>query len=142
MALRGGSKGPRARLVREEQQTLFSSSEVKVLVGHGIRAALGQALKARGRHVDAGRLGRLELHFAGLYIKTPVTGTTPYPHAVEVLCALRGQRIAVGVCTNKSEAAARLVIDGTGLGAEGTICCLSELSATLAKIASGNRPCP
>jgi phosphoglycolate phosphatase len=202
------------KVLAEHQQALFSISEVKIMMGHGIRATIEKALKARGRHFDAGVLDRLELEFARLYEKTPLTGTTPYPHAVKVLSALREHGVAVGVCTNKSEAAARLVLAGTGLGdhvaaliagdsgygmkpnpeplqacakklgiplgnivyvgdhavdvataraaavpviiaeygyggmklralgADGAIGCLSELSATLAKITPGYRLCP
>jgi phosphoglycolate phosphatase len=46
------------KVLAEHQQALFSISEVKIMMGHGIRTTIEKALKARGRHFDAGVLDR------------------------------------------------------------------------------------
>ncbi len=100
----------------EERTSSFSVDEVAALMGHGIRATIEKALRARGRDAEAQKLEHMERKFAQLYVEAPIARTRPYPHAVEVLSALSRRGLRVGVCTNKAEAPARLVLDHTGLG--------------------------
>jgi phosphoglycolate phosphatase len=51
-----------------------------------------------------------------LYVADPVVTTEPFPHAAEIVGWLVSEGIAVGVCTNKPEEPAHLVLQRTGLG--------------------------
>jgi phosphoglycolate phosphatase len=94
----------------------FSSAEAETFMGDGIRATIERALAARGKAAPPELVGTLRRHFMRLYVADPVVTTKPYPHAAEIVARLVSGGIAVGVCTNKPEEPARLVLERTGLG--------------------------
>jgi phosphoglycolate phosphatase len=104
-------------VLAQERVFLFSDEEVKRLMGGGIRALLEKALRARDRKASQATVHRLYRRFLRIYSGHPLRSTKPFPHTVKVLNELAGRLIAIGVCTNKAEAPARLILERTGLGA-------------------------
>jgi len=94
---------------------IFTVAEVESLMGEGIERTITKALESRGHATSAEKVRKLHRRFAELYLETPVNATKAYPHAGKVLAELGQKGIAVGVCTNKAEAPARLILDRTGL---------------------------
>ena len=93
----------------------FSVAEAQRLMGEGIAATITKALTARGCTASPSTIDGLQHDFHQRYLREPVQATRPYPHASTVLSALARSNIAIGVCTNKAEAPARLVLEHTGL---------------------------
>jgi phosphoglycolate phosphatase len=94
---------------------IFDTAEVQKLMGEGIGALIEKALKARGCNFTEAALNKLQQDFVRRYIEKPVAASRPYPYALETLSELARRSIAIGVCTNKAEAPARLILECTGL---------------------------
>lgn len=93
----------------------FTAEEVEGFMGEGIGATVEKALRARGRETSEATVSELRRGLLKLYVGNPVVATRPYPHALEVVAELDRKGVAIGVCTNKAEAPARLVLEHTGL---------------------------
>lgn len=102
-------------VLREEGVATFSGREVRGLMGEGVRALIEKALRARGACGRDHRLEQLKERFLDLYCSKPIALTAAFPFVAHVLGQLAGQGIAVGVCTNKAERPARLILEGLGL---------------------------
>ena len=86
-------------------------------MGDGIRALIEKALRARDREGSQATADCLYRRFLRVHSEHPLRSTKPFPHTAEVLTELAGRQISIGVCTNKAEAPARLILERTGLGA-------------------------
>lgn len=104
-------------VLAEERVRRFSDEEVKGLMGGGISALLEKALQAGDRKASQATTDRLYRRFLRIYSQHPMRSTKAFPHTAEVLTELAGRQISIGVCTNKAEAPARLILEKTGLGA-------------------------
>jgi phosphoglycolate phosphatase len=102
-------------ILREVSLAPFSASEVKALMGEGISALICKALRIRGVHAPEANLQRLSERFLELYSLDPVAFTRPFPWALDILRGLAGKGVAIGVCTNKAETPARLILERLGL---------------------------
>jgi phosphoglycolate phosphatase len=103
-------------VLAEEGVFGFSGEEVRRLMGGGVRVLLEKALRARDRKASQATVDRLCGLFLRSYSKHPLRSTKPFPHTVEVFTELTKRQISIGVCTNKPEAPARLILERTGLG--------------------------
>lgn len=88
---------------------------VRGFVGNGVPALIERVMAARGLAPDPVARARLVEAFMGHYMAAPTALTRPYPGVVEALAALAGEGRALGLCTNKPEAATRAILDGLGL---------------------------
>jgi phosphoglycolate phosphatase len=104
-------------VLAEERVLRFSGEEVERLMGGGIRALIEKALRARDREGSQATVDRLYRRFLSIHSGHPLRSTQPFPHTTEVLTELARRRISIGVCTNKAEAPARLILEKTGLAA-------------------------
>ena len=86
-------------------------------MGDGIRALIEKALRARSRKSPQATVDRLYRRFLRIHSEYPLRSTKPFPHTAEVLTELARRQISIGVCTNKAEAPARLILEKTGLAA-------------------------
>lgn len=86
-------------------------------VGYGARMMIEQALLARARVPDPADVDRqLEL-FLTYYTDNIAAGSRPFPDTVTVLRELEARGVRLAVCTNKSEALSRKLLDALGLKA-------------------------
>jgi phosphoglycolate phosphatase len=102
------------RLLAEAGIAGFALGEVEGFMGDGVRALIAKAFAARQARVADAALDGLRDRFLDLYCEQPVERTKVYPHAFEVLADLRRQGLRVGVCTNKSERPAQLILERLG----------------------------
>ncbi len=88
-----------------------TSEEAAHLIGDGARKAVERAFALRGRPADSDALDRGERAFSQAYVDPgqPILGRL-YPGVPETLARMAGAGIALGVCTNKPLAAARLTL--------------------------------
>lgn len=105
-------------LLMEDGLPPLSEAEVTAMVGEGANLLVTRAYEARGvgsaDGTDAQQPERLK-RFLVRYGRDPLTGTVLYPGAFSLLKRLSHAGIVLGVCTNKPEAPARVLIHALGI---------------------------
>ena len=89
----------------------FTAPEVTAMVGDGAPALVGKLMAARNRPATPADLD----DFLSDYMAHPAALTRPYPGAAAALDHLAAAGWTMAVCTNKPEAAARLLLGELGL---------------------------
>ena len=93
----------------------FDVAVVTSMVGAGARRLIERALVARDVAPEASRVDALWARFMAYYDAHPCVHTKLYPGARVTLEALAAEGWALGVCTNKPESVARVVITALGI---------------------------
>ena len=91
------------------------ANAVRNLVGNGATVLIQEALSLHGRKGSPEHIQELKIRYVGQYSANPVTATTPFPFAVEVLENLSDTGVALGVCTNKPLIPSQLILKELGL---------------------------
>jgi phosphoglycolate phosphatase len=91
------------------------ANAVRNLVGNGATVLIEKALSLHGRKASPQRVQELKIRYVGQYSANPVSATTPFPFAVEVLENLSNTGVALGVCTNKPLIPSQLILEQLGL---------------------------
>jgi phosphoglycolate phosphatase len=99
------------RLMAARGEPPFTLQEVVGFIGDGVPTLLARAFAARGRDQDAEALPR----FLADYEASAALHTRPFEGIPAVLEELRATGWRLAVCTNKPEAAARIVLDALDL---------------------------
>ena len=89
----------------------FPPAEVAGFVGDGVARLVERAFLARGRQPDAAAVAA----YSADYTAHATAGSRPFPGVPEVLRGLHDEGWRLAVCTNKPEAAARVLLEGLGL---------------------------
>ena len=89
--------------------------KVRPMIGSGARILIERALSALGHPHDMARITRLEEAFETHYGTLGAGQSEPYPGALQLLKSLHAQNVALGVCTNKPESAARMVLSALAI---------------------------
>lgn len=103
-----------AAMLAELGRATVTLEQVTGFVGDGVPMLVRRCLHATGGLPDDGVRTALAL-FSDHYGRDPTRLTRPYPGVAATLQRLAGARLALGICTNKPEAAARHVLRGMGL---------------------------
>jgi phosphoglycolate phosphatase len=104
--------GVAGRFLRELGAEPLDLAETKRFVGRGVPRFLEQAFAARGIGMED--FDRHVARFHQLYEAAPGEENVPYPGAEEMLDALAGAGVALGLCTNKPAAPTRNVLEALG----------------------------
>lgn len=88
---------------------------VKHAVGSGARAMLAAAFEAAGQPLDGIAFKPLLEAFFDHYSRNIAIDSRPFPGVEDLLAKLRARGVLLGVCTNKREASARLLLKALGL---------------------------
>jgi phosphoglycolate phosphatase len=91
------------------------TSEVRTLVGGGVRVMLQRGLALRGHSVSAERFEELAAAFLAHYEINIAQESTVYPGVADVLDHLTDAGYRLAVCTNKPERFSFLLLDALGL---------------------------
>ena len=86
-------------------------NEVRQMVGQGARALMAKGMAATGAPADEAMLDRLFYEFRDYYIDHIADFSVPFPGVLAQLERCREAGLAVGICTNKPEAASRRLLD-------------------------------
>ena len=84
-------------------------------IGNGIPALVQRCLARAGAHEEERLREEATARFLAHYKSAPARLTQPYPGVAETLTNLRAEGIALGVCTNKTEAMAWQVLEALDL---------------------------
>ena len=99
------------RLMARRRLPGFARAEVVGMIGDGVRVLLERAHAARGITLDEASFD----HFMTDYEANAAVLTQPFAGIPELLNALQASGWRLAVCTNKPEAAARVLLSGLGL---------------------------
>ncbi len=99
------------RLMARRQLPGFARAEVVGMIGDGVRVLLERAHAARGIALDEASFE----HFMADYEANAAVLTQPFAGIPELLGALSDAGWRLAVCTNKPEAAARVLLSRLGL---------------------------
>lgn len=89
----------------------FPEPQVAGFVGDGVAKLIQRAFRARGREPDLEAVAA----YSADYTAHATEASRPFPGVPEVLRSLHDEGWTLAVCTNKPEAAARVLLEGLGL---------------------------
>jgi phosphoglycolate phosphatase len=92
----------------------LSAQEVTPLLGEGPYRLVEDAIILAG--ADVPDVESITAGYLADYRKNPIEESTLFEHVAEALAALDARGMPMAVCTNKTEAIAREVLDGLGIG--------------------------
>ena len=98
------------KVLTRHNRASVSLHQVKMMVGDGAAKLVERAFAASGDEPAASRISSLTSEFLGFYEGHSAELTRPYPGVTSTLSALRARGLALGICTNKPEAATREVL--------------------------------
>ncbi len=89
---------------------------IERLTGEGASALVEKVYAGIGEPVDAARIEADTARYLAYYQAHPVVDSTLYADAAAALPALHSTGLRIGVCTNKVQALAEVVLDRLGIG--------------------------
>ncbi len=90
-------------------------AQVRNLVGGGVSRLVERALEAVGAEPTPAAAEKLRLSVVTAYAAAPCVKTALFPHARELLTALAGDGIKLGLCTNKPQAITETILVELGV---------------------------
>lgn len=103
-------------LLAERQLAPFSRAETIGFVGGGIALLVERALRTRKLDPSPEALSAAVERYKTIYSSRLTESTHLYDGALDVLDSLRARGVRTAVCTNKTEALARGIVEGLGFG--------------------------
>lgn len=98
-----------------EGQAPISPSDLRHVVGHGVRAMFEHALLRASVDVSAERLANLTERFLAHYRTNIARDSRPFPRVPETLDRLATNGASLGVCTNKAHDLTELLLNELSL---------------------------
>ena len=89
----------------------FSENNVEMLIGGGLKDVISRGFEKIGHPADDALFNEVLTTYRQIYLDAPVIKTTLYEGVLKTLSDLQNRGIAIGLCTNKTEATARKVLD-------------------------------
>lgn len=105
------------RLLAAEDRRALSDAEVRQFIGDGSRVFVQRAWAATGLPAGDEALDGLVARFIAEYESDVAGRTRPYAGAVETVMRLKSAGLKVGVCTNKPQRPAEMVLERLGFAA-------------------------
>jgi phosphoglycolate phosphatase len=105
------------RLLAREGLAPVGLVQVHKMIGDGVAKLVERGFAVHGRRLGADELERLAQLFVADYEPNSSVETRPFPGAIEALRELKAAGLALGVCTNKPEAATRMILAAFGMDA-------------------------
>ena len=102
-------------VLRERGVAPLDLPTLRGFIGNGVPTLVSRSFAARGLPCAGAEHGAAVETFHAHYDADPAAYTTVYPGVRAVLDRLAGAGVTLGVCTNKYEAGARLVLTAMGL---------------------------
>lgn len=102
-------------LLAELGHTALDLPTVTSLIGDGTGILIQRALARLGSPISTAEIPALNDRLVAHYLRHPADATNPYPGVLETLTGFRDAGYPMGVCTNKGQRLAELVLAETGL---------------------------
>jgi len=104
-----------SRVLADHGLSPISDEEARLFMGEGSKVTMRRAFAKHGRELDDAALGTVTREFVRYYEKDPLTHTTAFDGVAEVVGRLDRLGLKQGVCTNKFENPARMILTGLKL---------------------------
>jgi len=105
------------RLLARESLPPVPLADVHMMIGDGVAKLVERGFAAHGRSLGGAELENLARRFVADYEPNSAVETRPFPGVLAALGELGGAGLALGVCTNKPEAATRAILAAFGMDA-------------------------
>jgi phosphoglycolate phosphatase len=93
----------------------ISDEEARLFMGEGSKITMRRAFAKNGRTLDDAQASAVTREFVRYYEQDPVHYTTAFDGVAEVVARLDRLGLRQGVCTNKFEKSARMILQGLKL---------------------------
>ncbi|MCC7017491.1 MAG: phosphoglycolate phosphatase [Rhodospirillales bacterium] len=105
------------RLLAQEGYPPIALNDVQMMIGDGVPKLVERGFAARDRALTETERNEFARRFVADYEPNATVATRPFPDAVETLAELKSAGLALGVCTNKPEAATHEILAAFGMDA-------------------------
>ena len=104
-----------SRVLADHGLPPISDEDARIFMGEGSKITMRRAFAKNGRTLDDAELSTVTREFVQYYEKDPVHYTTAFDGVPEVVARLDRLGLRQGVCTNKFEKSARMILMGLKL---------------------------
>jgi phosphoglycolate phosphatase len=104
-----------SRVLADHGLPPISDDDARIFMGEGSKITMRRAFAKAGRTLDEAELSAVTREFVGYYEKDPVRHTTAFDGVAEVVASFERLGLKQGVCTNKFEKSARIILKGLSL---------------------------
>src|SRR3984957_16586573 len=104
-----------SRVLADPGPPPISDEDPRIFMGEGSKIPMRRAFAKNGRTLDDAEASAVTREFVSYYEKEPVRYTTAFDGVAEVVARLDRLGLRQGVCTNKFEKSARMILQGLKL---------------------------
>lgn len=104
-----------SRVLADHGLPPISDEEARLFMGEGSKMTMRRAFAKNGRTLDEAEVSAVTREFVRYYESDPIRHTTAFDGVAEVVARLDRLGLRQGVCTNKFENPARMILKGLGL---------------------------
>ena len=104
-----------SRVLADHGLPPISDEDARHFMGEGSKMTMRRAFAKNGRTLDDAEVSAVTREFVRYYEQDPIRFTTAFDGVAEVVARLDGLRLKQGVCTNKFERPARMILEGLKL---------------------------
>ena len=104
-----------SRVLADHGLPPISDEDARIFMGEGSKITMRRAFAKNGRTLDDTEASAVTREFVSYYEKDPVRYTTAFDGVAEVVARLDRLGLRQGVCTNKFEKSARMILQGLKL---------------------------
>lgn len=99
-----------SRVLADHGLPPISDDDARIFMGEGSKVTMRRAFAKSGRTLDDGALATVTREFVGYYEKDPVQHTVAFDGVAEIVGRFERLGLKQGVCTNKFEKSARMIL--------------------------------
>lgn len=99
-----------SRVLADHGLPPISDDDARIFMGEGSKVTMRRAFAKSGRALDDGTLATVTREFVGYYEKDPVQHTVAFDGVAEIVARFERLGLKQGVCTNKFEKSARMIL--------------------------------
>ena len=104
-----------SRVLADHGLPPISDEDARLFMGEGSKMTMRRAFAKNGRSLDDAEVSAVTREFVRYYEQDPIRHTTAFDGVAEVVAALDRLGLRQGVCTNKFERPARMILQGLKL---------------------------
>jgi phosphoglycolate phosphatase len=104
-----------SRVLADHGLPPISDEDARIFMGEGSKITMRRAFAKNGRTLDDAQASAVTREFVSYYEQDPVRYTTAFDGVAEVVARLDRLGLKQGVCTNKFEKSARMILQGLKL---------------------------
>jgi len=104
-----------SRVLADHGLPPITDEDARIFMGQGSKVTMGKAFAKNGRTLDEQALSAVTREFVRYYEADPVRHTVAFDGVADVVARFERLGLKQGVCTNKFEKSARMILEGLKL---------------------------